>query len=690
MKKKYMFLVVLLVLSIGVFSQIQGDDWLHTNGNQILDKDNNPVWLTGINWFGFNCTERVAHGLYANSLSDMLDICAYRGFNIIRLPFSTELLYEWMSGNPKMPQSVNYSVNPGLEGLNSLELFDVLVDEAKARGIKLLIDVHSAMADNSGHVYPLWYDGSFDTSIFMKTWEWFAQRYKNEDTIIAYDLENEPHGGEGNAAGYAKWDNSNDVNNWKKAAQDTALKILAINPNVLILVEGVEVYRDPTTPHIKQKIDPGYDPSTDYLTDIELHHGWWGGNLMGVKDYPINLGAHQDQLVYSPHDYGPSVYNQPWFEMGQGLSWNQMNVVWDHFWLFIHNQKTAPLLIGEWGGHMVEPNITWLKLLRRLLIEQKIHHTFWCLNPNSGDTGGILDYAFKGVDEVKYALLEEALWQDSQGRYIGLDHVVSLNALNTAEYSKRGTNVTLYYGGTIPTADPNQPTPAPANPKFELLYKCADNKDSVAQVKPHLQLKNTSSTPADLSDVTIRYFYTKEGDSTESAHIDYAALGSTVVKASMGSGYMEIGFSSGTLGGNANTGDIQSRFGKSDYSSYDQTNDFSFDPAHTSFSAYNKMAVYYKGELVYGSEPGGMETPTPIVTDVPPTPGPDFNCGDVNDDDTVNIVDSLLIAQLYVGLIQQDEVIIEAADVNKDGSVNIVDALLVAQSYVGIIELDCN
>ena len=30
--------------------------------------------------------------------------------------------------------------------------------------------------------------------------------------------------------------------------------------------------------------------------------------------YPIDLGKHQDKLVYSPHDYGPTVYQQPWFE----------------------------------------------------------------------------------------------------------------------------------------------------------------------------------------------------------------------------------------------------------------------------------------------------------------------------------------------------------------------------------------
>jgi len=58
--------------------------------------------------------------------------------------------------------------------------------------------------------------------------------------------------------------------------------------------------------------------------------------------------------------------------------------------------------------------------------------------------------------------------------------------------------------------------------------------------------------------------------------------------------------------------------------------------------------------------------------------------GDVNHDDSVNIIDALLIAQYYVGQDPQP-FYTDVADVNHDGSINIVDALLVAQYYVGAI-----
>ncbi|MBN1699761.1 MAG: hypothetical protein JW881_19760 [Spirochaetales bacterium] len=58
--------------------------------------------------------------------------------------------------------------------------------------------------------------------------------------------------------------------------------------------------------------------------------------------------------------------------------------------------------------------------------------------------------------------------------------------------------------------------------------------------------------------------------------------------------------------------------------------------------------------------------------------------GNVNDDNTVNILDALLIAQYSVGL-SPANFNTTVADVNGDGSITIVDALLVARFYVGLI-----
>ena len=94
--------------------------------------------------------------------------------------------------------------------------------------------------------------------------------------------------------------------------------------------------------------------------------------------------------MYSPHDYGPSVYDQVWFQK-KFTTETLLDDYWRDTWAYINEENIAPLLIGEWGGHMDKgDNQKWMELLRDYMIANHINHTFWCLNPNSGDTGGLL------------------------------------------------------------------------------------------------------------------------------------------------------------------------------------------------------------------------------------------------------------------------------------------------------------
>ncbi|TCS41770.1 cellulase family glycosylhydrolase [Reinekea marinisedimentorum] len=396
-----------------------GDDWLHVEGNQIVDADGNSVWLTGANWFGFNCTERVLHGLWSVNLEESLQEIADRGINILRIPISTELIYEWKNGTDFYP-SINGAVNPDLDGATSLEVFDAMLDYSRQIGLKILLDVHSAQADNSGHFEELWYDDEFTSDDFYDTWEWITARYADDDTIIAMDLENEPHGKPWTDDGWAKWDESTDENNWKYACETAANRVLDQNPNMLVMCEGIESF--PTD---------GVTWSTD--SEDGYYNNWWGGNLRGVATLPVELenDAYQAQFMYSPHDYGPSVYKQSWFYDGFDKD-TLYDDVWHDNWLYIHEEGISPLLIGEWGGYMDdEDNLAWMYALRDTIIEYGLHHTFWCMNPNSGDTGGLWNYDWSTWDEDKYELLKSALWQDDDGMFVSLDHEVALGSSDT-------------------------------------------------------------------------------------------------------------------------------------------------------------------------------------------------------------------------------------------------------------------
>ncbi|WP_265444666.1 cellulase family glycosylhydrolase [Acetivibrio straminisolvens] len=456
------------------------DDWLHVEGTNIVDKYGNKVWITGANWFGFNCRERMLLDSYHSDIIADIEMVADKGINVVRMPIATDLLYAWSQGVYPPSTDTSYN-NPALAGLNSYELFNFMLENFKRVGIKVILDVHSAETDNQGHTYPLWYNGTITEEIFKKAWVWVAEHYKNDDTIIGFDLKNEPHTNTGNVkikAQSAIWDNSNHPNNWKRVAQETALAILDVHPNVLIFVEGVEMY-----PKDGVWDDETFDTSP-WTGNNDYYGNWWGGNLRGVRDYPIDLGKYQSQLVYSPHDYGPLVYEQEWFkgpfvtasdEEAKRILYEEC---WRDNWAFIMEKGISPLLLGEWGGlteggdKLLDLNLKYLRSIRDYILENKfkLHHTFWCINIDSADTGGLFTRdegtPFPGGRDLKWNdnkydnYLYPVLWKTDDGKFIGLDHKIPLgkNGISISQLSDNPT--------TKPTPTPSAtPTPTATSPK---------------------------------------------------------------------------------------------------------------------------------------------------------------------------------------------------------------------------------
>lgn len=388
------------------------DDWLHVEGNKIVDSSGKEVWITGVNWFGYNTGTNIFDGIWNADLNTSIQSIADHGFNLIRIPMSAELILQWKSGTYPTA-NYNHATNYYLESMNSLEIFDYVIGQCRANGLKIMIDIHCAKTDAMGHMANMWYSGDITTEKYQEALVWMAERYAKDDTIIAYDLKNEPHG-KPYETDKAIWNDSKDKNNWKYVAEQTALMVLEKNPNVLIMVEGIEIY----------PVDIKTNGDFSSTNDKDYYFNWWGGNLRGVADYPIDLGKYQDQLVYSPHDYGPTVYEQPWFKGNYNYS-SLYEDCWHDNWLYIHEDDIAPLLIGEWGGFMREPNLTWMTHIRTLISNYNLHHTFWCFNANSGDTGGLVLDDFKTWDEEKYAFVKEVLWQEN-GKFVGLDHEIPL------------------------------------------------------------------------------------------------------------------------------------------------------------------------------------------------------------------------------------------------------------------------
>jgi len=412
------------------------NDWLKTNGGQIVDKNNNFVRLTGINWFGFETNPLGLGNLNILNWKETFNLLAAKGFNLLRLPLSLELVMNWQKGVDSTVQFVSGEINPTIDQITSLTLFDRIVGYLKEIGMKIMIDMHTLAINNRP---PLWYDAGYSLNDLKSAWRWLAARYNGDDTVIAMDLYNEPHGKywhEGSNS--AIWDGSNAPNNWRKAAEEIAAVILNVNPNVLIIVEGIEC-----TP---------LEGSTYGTTDkYQYYHNWWGGNLREAKNYPVNLGQYQNKLVYSPHDYGPDIYVQPWFENTFNIT-TLYNECWRPNWFYLVEENIAPVLIGEWGGLLGGDNQRWMEALAGFIDQEGLNHTFWCLNFDSHDTGGLVDSS-GDFDNAKYSIIEKSLWKNGGGKYIGLDHDVILGSPDT------GTNIGILYGNSTPIPET---TPSPA------------------------------------------------------------------------------------------------------------------------------------------------------------------------------------------------------------------------------------
>lgn len=351
--------------------------WLSTSGNQIVDADGNPVQISGVNWFGFEGTNMNPNGLWTRNYQDMMHQMVNEGFNTIRLPFSSDMLHSTAT-----PGGIDYSKNPDLQGLTALQIMDKIVAYAEEIGLKIILDHHRSSAGNGTSENGLWYDSTHSQADWVADWQMLAQRYAANTAVIGADLHNEPYNGTWGGGG---------ANDWALAAETAGNAIGAVNSNWLIFVEGVGSYK-----------------GDNY---------WWGGNLMGVRDRPIDLNL-DNKLVYSPHDYPQTVYDQSWFSDPNYP--NNLDEVFDEAWGFIYREGIAPVYLGEFGTKLATTkDAQWLDAITAYLGgdfdnngtsdiaagTKGISWTYWSWNPNSGDTGGILKDDWISVNENKMAYL---------------------------------------------------------------------------------------------------------------------------------------------------------------------------------------------------------------------------------------------------------------------------------------------
>jgi endoglucanase len=371
-----------------------GTGYWHTSGNQILDSSGNPVRIAGINWYGFETPDEIAHGLWAQDYHAIINDIKNLGYNTIRIPFSNQMVED-----PIVPQNLSFynatgPINTDREGLNALQDLQKIVTYAGEVGLKVILDDHRSEAGESAEANGLWYTSTYTSADWVNDWVTLAKMFAGDPTVVGFDLRNEPHTPAGDTyAEGATWGTGVASTDVRLAYEQAGDAILAVDPGALIFCEGISEYPDASSA-------TGFDTT------------WWGGDLQGVAQFPVVLSS-AGHVVYSAHDYGPDLFQQTWFNSSTTPA--SLDAVWNQYWGYISTQGIAPVWVGEFGTDNTAADVEssaagsqgqWFEsLVSYIAAHPTMGWTYWALNGE--DSYDLLDsnYDPTPVSALKQSLL---------------------------------------------------------------------------------------------------------------------------------------------------------------------------------------------------------------------------------------------------------------------------------------------
>ncbi len=291
--------------------------------------------IKGANWSGLDNDQTKLAGLWnGRSIDSYLDQVASGGFNALRIPITPDV----------------FTKTTGSDGYaNPLDMLKALLKSAEARKIAILLDIHNCSM-NSGYMTgtPEACAG-YGKQGWLKTLGQLAELSKSYSYVVGIDLYNEPH--------KFTWDE------WSVMVGDGAKTVLAINPKILVFVEGVG------------------DASA-----FGKNNPFWGENLFEAHTKRPKVPL--SRLVYSPHVYGPDVFKQTYFASKDFPK--NMPAIWDEHFGYLR-EKGYAIVVGEFGGKYRDAaDIAWQKEFVAYIAKKNLGFFYWTLNANSGDTNGLL------------------------------------------------------------------------------------------------------------------------------------------------------------------------------------------------------------------------------------------------------------------------------------------------------------
>ncbi len=297
-------------------SDLLGNGYLSTQGSQIINAAGQIVRIVSVGWGGTDSSTFAPDDLNLVNYEATMKEMVAAGFNTIRIPWSDALL----AASPTAG-SINYTLNPDLQGLTSIQVLQKIVSYAGQIGLKVIFDHHNNEGEGGAQPNGLWYDvggasdgtdgagqaGTVSQQTFASDWQTFAQLWAGNSTVIGFDLANEPN------AGTWAGPSTTSVQTMATSVGDA---IQSIDPGALIIVEG---------------------PATAQAPE---------GDLSDVASDPVVL-TDPDKVVYSVHEYPQSV-DPSTFSGNPAQYIAQMNNAWG----YLITNDVAPVWIGEMGSSL--------------------------------------------------------------------------------------------------------------------------------------------------------------------------------------------------------------------------------------------------------------------------------------------------------------------------------------------------
>ena len=398
-KLKAHVLSALLPLSFSCLLNAQQTP-LSTSGAQIIDANGTPFLIKGVNWWGANGslipysddhskgtdTHAMPFGLHVQHLDTIVGAIRKAGFNTVRLPFSNQMLHDTTRALPEW-----VGPNSELIGLTPLQVLDKVIASITNEGLFVLLNNHSTTThwccnyDFNG----LWFGKnefySQTTADWIKDWMQIADRYRGNPKVIGADLRNEVRPSRANTLPLPKnpnWGKKN-KRDWHKAATEAGNAIHSVNPDWLIVVEGINA-------------------RVHFLSKLTFPL------LKPVGKRPITLNI-PNKLIYEVHNYSFSWIKANVLTMKRQVRYMDVSteVRMEQFeknWGYITDpsfEHTTPVLLGEFGCNSVDRSTEpWLTDLTDFVQKKQISFCWWTLEEElyNNESYGLLNGELNSIN----------------------------------------------------------------------------------------------------------------------------------------------------------------------------------------------------------------------------------------------------------------------------------------------------